>query len=103
MTQNKQGHTALPWVAKGLYIMNESLDVDVAEVMELNYNANAAYIVQCVNSHALLVEALDNLMIQASMVNNLQHSGFTITKEMFGDLYDATNKARAALAQARGA
>jgi hypothetical protein len=61
---------------------------------ELKY---AAELVRCANAYDDLVAALEGLTYWSERINALQHAGNTIKHSSWSELFDATNRARAAL------
>lgn len=97
-------HTPGPWEAKlnpyndnasEVYARNGCLVVAVCgtgdEAME-----NARLIAAAPD----LLEALHELQVRASHINNLQHAGIKIGPAAWSDLYESCNKAKAAIAKA---
>ena len=60
--------------------------------------ANAALIAAA----PALLEALEELAVYASAADRTQHAGVPVPADAWAAIYDATNKARAAIAAARG-
>ena len=49
-----------------------------------------------------MLEALAELADCAKEANDLQHSGMKVRDDVWADLFQATNKARAAISKAKG-
>lgn len=49
-----------------------------------------------------LLAALKRVSLRAGLANDIQHSGETVPAEVWSELYQVTNEARAAIAKAEG-
>lgn len=104
-------HTAGPWQAMGTHICAGEFDEFVADCNSESDKptdakldrANAARIVQCVNAHDGLVEALDEYIRDIGTVaRGLRQSATTLAIKVAIDTLEAmAENARAALSKAR--